>query len=234
MDAIILAGGKGTRLQSVVSDVPKPLAPVNNRPFLDIIFNFLNKCNYIDNVIIAAGYMADKIIKEYQNRREYSFSILFSVEDELLGTGGAIKRAMQFSQSEDFIVLNGDSYIELNLGAFIQTHLKNNKVMTIVLKEVENANRYGRVTLDDNNRIIYFEEKNPEPSKGYINAGVYLIKRELFEKIEENEAISLERDLLPGFIKDNDVYGYLCEGKFIDIGIPETYIISSQFFETEA
>jgi len=229
-----LAGGKGTRLQSVVSDVPKPLAPVNNRPFLDIIFNFLNKCNYIDNVIIAAGYMADKIIKEYQNRREYSFSILFSVEDELLGTGGAIKRAMQFSQSEDFIVLNGDSYIELNLGAFIQTHLKNNKVMTIVLKEVENANRYGRVTLDDNNRIIYFEEKNPEPSKGYINAGVYLIKRELFEKIEENEAISLERDLLPGFIKDNDVYGYLCEGKFIDIGIPETYIISSQFFETEA
>jgi len=141
---------------------------------------------------------------------------------------------MQFSQSEDFIVLNGDSYIELNLGAFIQTHLKNNKVMTIVLKEVENANRYGRVTLDDNNRIIYFEEKNPEPSKGYINAGVYLIKRELFEKIEENEAISLERDLLPGFIKDNDVYGYLCEGKFIDIGIPETYIISSQFFETEA
>ena len=229
-----MAGGKGTRLQSVVSDVPKPLAPVNNRPFLDIIFNFLNKCNYIDNVIIAAGYMADKIIKEYQNRREYSFSILFSVEDELLGTGGAIKRAMQFSQSEDFIVLNGDSYIELNLGAFIQTHLKNNKVMTIVLKEVENANRYGRVTLDDNNRIIYFEEKNPEPSKGYINAGVYLIKRELFEKIEENEAISLERDLLPGFIKDNDVYGYLCEGKFIDIGIPETYIISSQFFETEA
>lgn len=229
MDAIILAGGKGTRLQSVVSDVPKPLAPVNNRPFLDIILNFLSKCNCVSNVIIAVGYMADKVIREYQNRREFSFNILFSIEENLLGTGGAIKKALQYAETNNVLALNGDSFINFNINKLILNHKKNNADMTIVLKKIADISRYGRVKLNNNKRIIAFEEKTVKIIEGYINTGVYIFKKQLFDNVEKNKIISLEKELLPFFL-EKMVYGCITNGKFIDIGVPESYRMSNKFF----
>lgn len=228
LDTIILAGGRGTRLRTVLTDLPKVLAPVNNRPFLDIILGFLNKWGCIKRVIIAVGYMADKVIKEYTNRQEYNFEILFSKEKKLLGTGGAIKKALLYTKTEDVLVLNGDSYVDVNVEDLIRTHRKRHAAMTIVLKEIENVNRYGRVKLNKEYRIVSFEEKNPDQRGGYINAGMYIFKRELFDNIKENKVISLEKELLPIFL-EKGVYGYISHGKFIDIGVPETYKIADKY-----
>lgn len=229
LEAIILAGGFGKRLQNVVKNVPKPLAPVNNRPFLDIILSFLSKCNCISNVIIAAGYMADKVIRGYQNREEFFFNILFSVEEDLLGTGGAIKKALQYAKTENIIALNGDSFVDFNINKLILNHKKNNADMTIVLKKMADISRYGRVKLNNNKRIIAFEEKTGKAIKGYINTGVYIFKKQLFDNVEENKIISLEKELLPVFL-EKTVYGCITNGKFIDIGVPESYRMSDKFF----
>ncbi len=230
LDTIILAGGLGTRLEKVVPNLPKSLAPVNNKPFLDLILSFLSKWGCTEKVTIAVGYMAEKIIERYRGTSEYNFKILFSVEDELLGTGGAIKKALSSVETDNILVLNGDSYIDIDLCDLIKRHIETRAVMTIVLREVENANRYGMVKLNSDNRIIYFEEKNPEPLKGYINAGMYLIKKELFDEVKEDKVISLERELLPVFI-EKGVYGYISCGRFIDIGVPETYKTADKYLK---
>lgn len=230
IDAIILAGGLGTRLRGVLNDLPKVLAPVNGRPFLDILLGFLNTWGSIKKVIIAVGYMGDKVVKEYSNQQGYHFEILFSKEKELLGTGGAIKKAMKYVETDDVLVLNGDSYIDVDLEDLIKTHQEKNAIMTIVLKEVENANRYGSVNLDSKNRILFFEEKKTARLGGYVNAGMYIFKKGLFDDLEENTVISLEKELLPAFLKKGG-YGYISHGKFIDIGIPETYKIADSYLK---
>ncbi len=230
LDSIILAGGLGTRLREVVPKLPKVLAPVNNKPFLDIILSSLSKWECIEKVVIAAGYMADKIIERYKDTSRYNFKILFSVEDELLGTGGAIKKVIPQTQTDNVLVLNGDSYVETDLSVLSKKHMETSASMTIVLREVENASRYGMVKLNSDNRVVCFEEKTPELSRGLINAGVYLIKRDLFNDVKDNKVISLEKDLLPVFIKER-VFGCISSGKFIDIGIPETYKIADKYLK---
>lgn len=230
LDVIILAGGLGTRLREVVSDVPKVMAPINGRPFLDISLSFLNKWDCIDRVTIAVGYMAHKIISEYQNSNNYNFKIFFSEEKELLGTGGAIKRALKYAETDNVLALNGDTYIDVNLKDFIEFHKSKNADMTIVLKEVENANRYGLVKIDDNKKVIFFREKQPASERGYINAGMYVFERRLFDSIEDGKVLSLERELLPVFL-ERLVYGYITDRKFIDIGVPESYKLSNKFFK---
>jgi len=228
MDTIILAGGLGTRLREVVSDLPKPMVSINGKPFLDLILSLLNRCGSIERVILAVGYMADKIIERYEDSSEYSFEILFSVEEKLLGTGGAIKNALKYTETDNVLVLNGDSYVDIDFYDLLKKHSQTNAEMTIVLKELENTNRYGSVKIDENNKITCFEEKKTGVSKGYVNAGIYLIKRSLFDSIKEQAVISLEKELLPVFIK-KDVFGYIGKGKFIDIGIPETYRIADKY-----
>ena len=232
MDTIILAGGLGTRLREVVSDLPKPMVSINGKPFLDLILSLLNRCGSIERVILAVGYMADKIIERYEDSSEYSFEFLFSVEEKLLGTGGAIKNALKYTETDNVLVLNGDSYVDIDFYDLLKKHSQINAEMTIVLKELENTNRYGSVKIDENNKITCFEEKKTGVSKGYVNAGIYLIKRSLFDSIKEQVVISLEKELLPVFIKKN-VFGYIGKGKFIDIGIPETYRIADKYLHKE-
>ena len=232
IDSIILAGGLGTRLREVVPDLPKPMVSINGKPFLDLILSLLNKCGSIERVILAVGYMADKIIERYEDSSEYSFEILFSVEEKLLGTGGAIKNALKYTETNNVLVLNGDSFVEVDLYDFLKKHLQTNADMTIVLKELENSNRYGSVKIDEDNKITCFEEKKTGLSKGLINAGVYMIKETLFDSIKEQTVISLEKELLPVFIK-KDVFGYIGKGKFVDIGIPETYRIADKYLHGE-
>lgn len=232
IDAIILAGGKGTRLSSILSDIPKPMAPINGKPFLDILLSQLNSYPDIKNVILAVGYKSDIIMAKYRDCASYKFKILFSEEKVLLGTGGAIKKALSLTNTEDVFVLNGDSYIEVDINSLINFHEANNASITIVLKEISDANRYGSVKIDDQLRIFSFEEKNSLNHTGLINAGVYLIKKSLFDNIEEDREISFERQILPVLIKGN-AYGYITSGRFIDIGVPETYLIADKFFKEE-
>ena len=232
IDSIIMVGGLGTRLREVVPDLPKPMVSINGKPFLDLILSLLNKCGSIERVILAVGYMADKIIERYEKSSEYSFEILFSVEEKFLGTGGAIKNALKYTETNNVLVLNGDSFVEVDLYDFLKKHLQTNADMTIVLKELKNTNRYGSVKIDEDNKITCFEEKKTGLSKGLINAGVYMIKKTLFDSIKEQTVISLEKELLPVFIK-KDVFGYIGKGKFIDIGIPENYRIAGKYLYKE-
>jgi len=229
MDAIILAGGKGTRLSDVVNNVPKPVAPVNGRPFLDILLSQLNSFSFIKNVVLAIGYKSEVIIDRYKNCQNYNFKIIFSIEDKLLGTGGAIKKALVLTNTEDALILNGDSYVEVDIEDLLKFHKNNNSLLTIVLKEVDNADRYGSIEIDDKNRIIAFKEKYTKKS-ALINAGMYILKRTLLNSVEDVREISFEKEILPELIRNN-VYGYIVKGKFIDIGVPESYRIAGEYLE---
>lgn len=229
MDAIILAGGKGTRLRKVVSDVPKPLAPINGVPFLDLLLLQLDKYHFIKKVVLAVGYKSEMIIRRYRDSKIYNFKIDFSVEKELLGTGGAIKKAISLVASRDVLVLNGDTLVDINFEELNRFHQDRGAMLTIVLRKMGDSNRYGTVIIDKEHKILAFEEKQDKQLAALINAGIYIINRGLFDNVIERE-LSFEKELMPYFIK-HDAYGYIVEGPFIDIGIPETYSIAGEHLE---
>jgi D-glycero-alpha-D-manno-heptose 1-phosphate guanylyltransferase len=229
IDAIILAGGLGTRLRAVIDDRPKVLAPINDRPFLDFILDALSKFNLTGRVVLAIGYMAEKIIEQYGWNSKYPFEIQFSIEDKLLGTGGGIKRALALTTTEQVLVLNGDSFAEVDLYGLIKSHDESGAALTMTVVEVENASRFGRVVLGKDGKVVSFLEKTSEGEEGYINAGIYLFQRDLFNDIIAGVPLSLERDLMPLFIRKG-VHGFVTKGKFIDMGTPESYSAANFFF----
>lgn len=233
IDAIILTGGEGKRLRSIVNEIPKPLAVVGGKPFLDILLEQLNEFSCINSVVLAVGYKAEKIIEKHKDCSKYNFNIVFSVEEKLLGTGGAIKKAIKYTKTKDILVLNGDSYTEFNIEDLIVTHRGNKAKITIVLFNVEDVSRYGSVRVNGENRILSFEEKKGNIGHGLINTGIYLMQKDIFSDIEEDNVVSLEKELLPIFIRnlEGNIYGYIVKGKFIDIGIPETYKIASEYLK---
>lgn len=231
IDIIILAGGLGTRLKGTIPDLPKALSPIRGRPFLDYVLDALEESNVVKNVVLAVGHMADQIIETYTNQHEYNFGILFSREETLLGTGGAINRALQYATTDSVMVLNGDSYVDADLNDVVAFHREKNASMTIIVKKIKNPGRYGLVRFDDNHRIASFDEKQTSATEGYINTGIYLLKREIFNNIEENKILSLEKEFIPLFIRNNGVYAFTTQGKFIDIGLPETYLVAEKFFK---
>lgn len=231
VDAIILAGGLGTRLKGTVPDLPKALSPVHGRPFLDHILYFLEESNAVKSVTLAVGHMADQILGQYTGNKGYSFEILFSREETLLGTGGAINRALRYATTDSVMVLNGDSYVDADLNDVVAFHREKNASMTIIVKKIKNPGRYGLVRFDDNHRITSFNEKQTSATEGYINTGIYLLKRQIFNNIEESKVLSLEKELMPLFIHSGGVYAFATHGKFIDIGVPETYLIAEEFFK---
>jgi D-glycero-alpha-D-manno-heptose 1-phosphate guanylyltransferase len=229
IDVVILAGGLGKRLREVVNDRPKVLAVVNGRPFLEIVLNSLNRWRCIDKVILAVGYMSEKILEEYIGCRNYNFEIFFSEERELLGTAGAIKKALKYTKTRNILVLNGDTYVDVNIDDLSEVHENRDAAATIVLKKVENTSRYGSVSLDGD-RIVSFKEKILDGGIGYINAGMYMFRRDLFDEVKEDRVLSLEKELLPTFLLKG-VYAYISCGKFIDIGTPESYMKSASYLK---
>jgi len=230
LDLIVLAGGKGTRLRTVLPDMPKVLAPINGKPFLDIILAFINRYISIKKVILAVGYKSEMIIKRYKNCQQYGFDILFSQERQLLGTGGAIKKALAISDTEQVLVMNGDTFVEIDIGDLVRLHKKNNASITIALKETDDAARYGSVQIDDNKRVVFFGEKEAGNVRGLINAGVYLINKGLFDNVESGRVFSFEKEMLPELVGGN-VYGYVVHGRFIDIGVPSTYDMAQEYLK---
>ena len=218
MEAIVLAGGFGTRLSTVVSDVPKPMAPINGRPFLEYLLDDLNEKG-ISRVLLAVGYKKG-IIKNHFKEKYKNIDIIYSDEDIPLGTGGAIKKALTLTKDEDIFIINGDTFFDIDLKEMYQFHKKNSSKLTLAIKEMEKFDRYGSLILEGN-KIIKFEEKK-YIDKGYMNSGIYLIDKNLLIQ-EKKESFSFEKEILENENFQIEKYGYKSEGYFIDIGIPKDY-----------
>ncbi|MDQ7060102.1 MAG: nucleotidyltransferase family protein [Sulfurimonas sp.] len=221
MEVIILAGGFGTRLQSVVKSVPKPMADVNSKPFLEYIMEYLSSYN-ITKIILSVGYKKE-IIQAYFGNKYKKIPIVYSCENEPLGTGGAIKQALTYLSStlEDAVVLNGDTFFDINLYELAQSHLQSQSLLTLSLKEMKNFDRYGRVRIQDN-KVISFEEKKFH-TQAYINAGVYMLNKNLFDKLQAQAKFSFE-EFLNSNVENMKINSFLVnEAYFIDIGIPQDY-----------
>lgn len=219
-EAIILAGGFGTRLKSVVQDIPKPMAPVNGHPFLEYVLDALLPYN-IERVILSIGYRGE-VIQEHFGEAYKKMRILYSVEDEPLGTGGGIKKATELCECESVFVLNGDTFFDVDLNQLHHFFIKNEADLALSLKFMEEFDRYGTVELDKGGRVIAFNEKQ-YCSKGLINGGVYLMKTSIFEPYKLPERFSFEKDLMERYFSQSKIYGKDLDAYFIDIGIPEDY-----------
>ncbi len=220
MEAIVLAGGLGTRLKTVVSDVPKPMAPVAGKPFLSYILNWLHQ-NGITRVILSVGYKWETIHNVYGV--EYrSMKLSYSVERSPLGTGGAIALGMEKVEEDEVFIINGDTFFNINLKEFREFHIKQNRKISLALKPMVNFDRYGKVELDNTNRIIKFFEKQ-STSKGLINAGIYFADKNLTRLFPRTKKFSFEKDFLEMKLDKLNVGGYVADKYFIDIGIPDDF-----------
>ena len=228
--AAVLAGGFGTRLRSVVADVPKVLAPVGGRPFLAYLLERLERAGVLDTVLLV-GYKAD-LVQEAFGERFGAMRLAYSNETEPLGTAGAIRLALPKLGNETVLMMNGDSFCEVDFHAFLSAHRGHSGGATITLTHVENASRFGRVQVDGSERVVRFEEKNPVPAPGWINAGIYLLQRTLIAGIPLGKALSIERDVFPDWVAKERVSGFRGGGRFIDIGVPESYGAAEAFFGT--
>lgn len=222
MEAIILAGGMGTRLREVVSEVPKPLAPVCGHPFLDVLFSQLQACEGISKVILAVGYKSHLIVSHCEKFTP-PLPHLYSFETAPLGTGGALKKAADFASGSEILVLNGDSYLGFSWTDFRKCHEDNGADMTIACLQVEDIQRYGQVLFHPlTHQVTGFVEKGKENGKGWINGGVYLMKKELLNELPSGVPFSLEKEGM-AVLSKKKVFAYLCSGAFVDIGTKESY-----------
>ncbi len=222
IDVVILCGGLGKRLHSVVNDKPKPMVVIHHRPFLDILIEYVAGYGF-KRFILCIGYMGE-VIKDHYEKKSMPLTILFSSEKELLGTGGAIKNAEPLIQSSPFLVMNGDSFCQVELDRFIDFHFSKGGWVTIALARIEDTTDYGLVTMEPSGQIVKFDEKIKVNMKNnnLINAGLYLIEKKSLALIPSNKIYSLEYDLFPE-ITDGRIYGYVADGDLIDIGTPQRY-----------
>ena len=220
--ALILAGGQGTRLRSVVADRPKVLAPVAGRPFIKHLLQQLLDAG-LREVILCTGYMAESVRIELGDNFG-SMALKYSEEKEPLGTGGALRNALPFiANGEEILVLNGDSFCESDIGALTKFHLSKGAIATIALRNVPDTSRYGQVELGPSEAVEIFAEKGDKRGSGLINAGIYLINDKIIRELPEGVALSLERDVLPQLI-GKGLFGFrINAGRFIDIGTPESF-----------
>lgn len=217
-EAIILAGGLGTRLSGITKDIPKPMVDINKKPFLCYLMDCL-KIQGINKVLLSIGYKHN-VIMSYFGLKYKGLLIEYIIETEALGTGGAISEALKRTKQDDVFVLNGDSFFNINLKELMNAHYKWNSLLTVAVKPMYNFKRYGSIILKDN-RIIGFEEKCFK-NAGLINGGIYVMKRAIANLFPKERSFSFE-----GFLEKNidkiAPYAFISNEYFIDIGIPEDY-----------
>jgi D-glycero-alpha-D-manno-heptose 1-phosphate guanylyltransferase len=227
---LLLVGGMGTRLRSVLSDKPKPLAPIGGVAFLELLVLQL-RSQGLRQLVMCTGFYADQIKEQFADGRKWDVTVDYSEESRPLGTAGAIKLAERFvSQASDFLVMNGDSFLELDLRRLIRFHREHGGLASIAVRQVPDAARYGTVHLDEENRVVGFGEKMGIPEPGVINGGVYVFKRQVFQHIPD-EPSSLEKDVLPGLLSEG-VFALEQNGLFIDIGTPEDYARAQSLYDS--
>ena len=219
-EVIILAGGMGTRLRSVITEIPKPMAPVGNRPFLAIILDNLNDQG-VKHVILAVGYKYEVIQLHFGNQYK-DISLDYAIEKEPLGTGGAVGLALNQLRNDAFLMMNGDTLFDVNLEKLSQFHDDRNADLSIALKPIEKQDRYGLVKVDENSKVIEFSEKQ-YIEKGLINGGVYTTSKSYIDSLNLPQKYSWEKNVLEAQSIESKIFGFLTDSYFIDIGIPEDY-----------
>jgi D-glycero-alpha-D-manno-heptose 1-phosphate guanylyltransferase len=220
MRAIILAGGFGTRLQSVVADVPKPMAPIDGKPFLAYLLCYL-ACQGITEIVLSVHHLHEKI-SDYFQQQYAGIKIQYAIEDTPLGTGGAIYYALQkIMSNEPVFVLNGDTFVTVDYKQMYEQHSHTMATLTMALREIPDCSRYGHVSVTDN-MITGFQDKGTSGT-GYINAGVYLLQKNVFEHTNLSAAFSFESDFILKQFQQIRPQAFFAKDYFIDIGIPSDY-----------
>ena len=226
----ILAGGLGTRLRPVIGERTKVVAEVNGRPFLAHLLDQVARFGFRD-VVLCVGWQAEEV-EAALGHTHGPLRLRYSRESEPLGTGGALRLAVPLLDGPAVMVLNGDSYCDADLAAAWTEHRERRATATLVLVEMADTSRYGRVEIDADGAICRFTEKQESSTPGWINAGIYLLARARIEAIPPGRALSFERDVLPGWI-GTGLRGHRCQARFIDIGTPQSYSAASRFFGAE-
>lgn len=219
MEVIILAGGMGTRLREILPNLPKPMAPVNGKPFLHFLLNWLSQYP-IDKIILSIGFKAEMIIN-YFGTSFNDIPLEYTIEEKPLGTGGAILYALKKTTSNNILIVNGDTYFPIDIKKFYDVHVKNESLLSVALKPMYNFDRYGSVECKGD-IIIRFNEKKLQTS-GLINGGIYLLNNQILNIRKFPEVFSFEKEVLEKEAGTFKINGFVFDLTFIDIGIPEDY-----------
>ncbi|WP_343671247.1 nucleotidyltransferase family protein [Chitinophaga sp.] len=219
-ECIVLAGGLGTRLRSVVADKPKCMAPVGDVPFIDYLLRYLLK-EGMTHVVLSLGHLSEQVI-EYIESNEWTMKVDFVIEAEPLGTGGAIMNALDALEEDEFFIMNGDTLFNVDLFDYSNWHQEKGSKLSLALKPMQQFDRYGSVQLDENKQITAFLEKQ-YCEAGLINGGIYVANREYLESLDLPKKFSFEKDVLEAQVKSGKVYGFESDSYFIDIGVPADY-----------
>lgn len=225
--AVILAGGVGSRLRSVVSDRPKGLAEIHGRPFLAYLLDQLADAG-AHRVVFSTGHLADQVEAAFGTSWR-GLEVSYARETTPLGTGGGLRLAIAHVATPTLLVMNGDSFCAVDLTAFVRDYVAHGRAPAIVVAHQADTARFGRVECDANGRITAFVEKSRAGGPGWINAGIYALDRGLVEGLPANRPLSLEREVFPEWIA-RGLRGFPCTGAFLDIGTPESYAAAENFF----
>lgn len=222
MQAVLLAGGLGTRLRPVVSDRPKPMALIGDRPFMEYVVLELKK-HGITEIIFAVGYKGSMVEEYFKDGSQLGITVSYAYEETLLGTAGAIKNAGRMVTDERFFVLNADTFYQIDYKRLVSMSQERDLDLALVLREVPDVSRYGQALLTDG-WLTAFDEKTEEAKPGTINGGVYYMRRSLLDEIPEGK-VSLEHDMIPKWLSGGHkaLGGMVNDGYFIDIGVPDDY-----------
>lgn len=223
--AVVLAGGLGTRLRTAYAGGPKSMAPVGKRPFLDYLLSWL-RSQGVEKVVICVGYKRSQIQRFVGRGRKWGLRVTFSVERKLLGTGGALKKAENLISGDRVLVVNGDTFVDINVQELIKFHEGRKALATLAAVNVADSGRYGSLGVDGENKITAFFEKITrngarQTGKHLINGGVYVFQKEVLKEIYAHDSVSLEREVLPLLVQQNCMYAFESNSYFLDIGVPE-------------
>jgi len=229
VQAVVLAGGLGTRLRPAVADRPKVLAPVHGRPWMMFLLDQLGDAG-VRQVVLLTGFKADQVQDalgdDYRGMR-----LEYSQENTPLGTAGAVRAALPLLTSPVILLMNGDSYCAVDLAALREFHCRREADLNMVLAQSPDASRFGTVRVREDGRVVGFEEKT-QSAGGWINAGIYLMATALIAEIAPHRQVSLEKEMFPAWIGCKAFYAFHTEGRFLDIGTPESYAQATAFFES--
>lgn len=220
MEVIVLAGGMGTRLRAAVPDLPKPMAPIGARPFLEVLIESLKRKGF-RRVILSVGYKAEVIEAYFARNPSDALELVFEVESKPLGTGGAIARALKKCREDHVFVVNGDTFLDFEADQ-MEALWQRSRLPLIVGRKVSDTARYGRIEADESGRIYRFREKT-DRGAGIINGGCYLLPTNIMDRFPPNKKFSFEDDFLRSEVEIREMRLFVTEGYFIDIGIPEEY-----------
>jgi mannose-1-phosphate guanylyltransferase len=222
VDALVLCGGAGTRLRTITGEAPKSLATIGDRPFLEILLHQLRRHGFRD-VILAVGYQRD-LIRSYLGDGSHGQSLKYSVETQPLGTGGALRNALDLIQSESVLIVNGDSYTDADLTAFARDSQKAKADISVIVVPTDGRDDCGLVAVDASERVLGFKEKQTASGRHFVNAGIYMFSKRVLAEIDSGARVSLETELFPHWLAEGKhVRAFLHHGECVDIGTPERY-----------